>query len=102
MHKELDKIAVVVHRRLQKSQLKGRTITLKVKFSDFTQVTRNHSFTHGVDDLDKIADTAKELLNKVDKESKPVRLLGISLANFGEPEPKLKRSGDPDQLDLFE
>ena len=102
MHKELDTIAVVVHRRLLKNQLKGRTITLKIKFSDFTQITRNHSYMHPVDDLDIIADTAKELLNKVDLANKPVRLLGISLANFGENEPKPKKPRNPEQLELFD
>ena len=102
MNKELDTIAVVVHKRIVKNQLKGRTITLKVKFSDFTQITRNHSYIHPIDDLDKIADTAKELLNKIDLTGKAVRLLGISVANFREIEPRQKKPRNPEQLELFD
>jgi DNA polymerase IV len=102
MHKELDRIAVIVHNRLTKNKLKGRTITLKIKFSDFTQITRNHSFLLPVDDLDTIADTAKDLLQKVETGEKPVRLLGISLANFGEPEIRQRKHGNPEQLELFD
>ena len=43
MHTELEKIASKVAGRLEKYQLKGRTITLKIKFSDFKQITRNYS-----------------------------------------------------------
>ncbi|TLV03297.1 DNA polymerase IV [Dyadobacter luticola] len=101
MYKELDRIGVVVFNRLQKNQLKGRTVTLKVKFSDFTQITRNHSFLTPTNDLDTITDTAKMLLDKVEMHEKPVRLLGISLSNFQEPENKSKKPRNPEQLELF-
>jgi DNA polymerase-4 len=101
MHKELDKIGLTVFNRLQKNQLKGRTVTLKVKYSDFTQITRNHSFSKPVCDFDTITETAKRLLEKVDMEEKTVRLLGISLSNFGEPETRQKKPRDPEQLELF-
>ncbi|MCF2447458.1 DNA polymerase IV [Dyadobacter sp. CY345] len=101
MHKELDLIAETVFNRLQKKQLKGRTITLKIKYNDFTQITRNHSYPHPVGDFETIFNTAKQLLEKVDREEKPVRLLGISLSNFGEPEIKPRKPRDPEQLELF-
>jgi DNA polymerase-4 len=101
MHKELDKLAVVVEKRLKKSQLKGRTITLKVKFHDFTQVTRNYSAPHPTDDAEVIADTARNLLLKVDTEARSVRLLGISLTSFGDPETKPRKPRNPEQLELF-
>jgi DNA polymerase-4 len=101
MHEELEKIADTVFRRLQKNQLKGRTITLKVKYNDFTQLTRNQSYTHPVSDFETIFNTAKQLLQKVDTEEKKVRLLGISLSNFGEPEIKPRKPRDPEQLELF-
>ena len=101
MHKELDLIAETVFSRLQKKQLKGRTITLKIKYNDFTQITRNHSYPHPVGDFETIFNTAKLLLEKVDREEKPVRLLGISLSNFGEPEVRPRKPRDPEQLELF-
>jgi len=101
MHKELDRIAVIVFERLGKKKLKGRTITLKVKYSDFTQITRNHSFPYPVGDLETIAVVAKQLLEKIDMNEKTVRLLGISLSNFGEMEIKSRKPRDPEQLELF-
>jgi DNA polymerase-4 len=84
MHAELDKIAQTVYNRLQRYQLKGRTLTLKIKYSDFKQITRNHSFPQGICDLDTISATAKQLLASTGPVYKPVRLLGITLSNFGE------------------
>jgi DNA polymerase-4 len=101
MHKELDRIGLIVYNRLTKNQLKGRTITLKVKYSDFTQITRNLSFATPIGDMDTITETAKSLLDKVDLAEKPVRLLGISLSNFLEPEIRARKSRDPEQLELF-
>ena len=101
MHKELDRIAVTVVNRLEKSRLKGRTITLKIKYSDFTQITRNFSFPYPIGDLETIIDTARQLLAKVDMNEKTVRLLGISLSNFGEMEVKTRKPRDPEQLELF-
>ncbi|POY38302.1 DNA polymerase IV [Solitalea longa] len=102
MVEELDKIALTVFNRLQRYQLKGRTITLKIKYSDFKQITRNQSFTNGVNDLATIAETAKELLVKTFSEDQKVRLLGISLSNFGESIPyHNNRSADNSQLELF-
>lgn len=103
MYQELERIAHLVANRLQKYNLKGRTVTLKVKYSDFKQITRNHSFDHPVGDFNALFDTAKNLLNKVDLENKKVRLLGISLSNFNEPTAKPKTAKDlrNNQLKLF-
>ncbi|ASZ12341.1 DNA polymerase IV [Chitinophaga pendula] len=98
MNAELDKIAKLVYDRLQRYQLKGRTITLKIKYSDFRQITRNQSFPYAVGDLDTIADTAKQLLLKTDPTDVKVRLLGISLSNFGDAP---RKPQDVYQLELF-
>ena len=97
---ELERIAERVCSRLEKSQLKGKTLTLKVKFSDFTQITRNQSFAEPISDYPVVIAAAKELLLKADLENSQVRLLGISLSNFGGIQPYTKVS-DPDQLELF-
>lgn len=100
MFSELDKIAPTVCRRVQQYALKGRTVTLKIKYSDFRQITRNQSFTEAIDDLETVLGTAKKLLLATEPEGKPVRLLGITLSNFGE-QPK-KKEDNYNQLDLFE
>ncbi|TFF40341.1 DNA polymerase IV [Mucilaginibacter psychrotolerans] len=99
MEAELDKIALLVHQRLVKHQLKGRTITLKVKYSDFRQITRSQSYPDGLDDLQTIAATAKSLLRATDVEESPVRLLGITVSNFTTPE--IREKGPSGQLELF-
>jgi DNA polymerase-4 len=98
MNTELDKIAQLVFDRLHKYSLKGRTITLKIKYHDFKQITRNFSFQHPVNDLETIAATAKQLLLKTEPAGKKIRLLGISLSNFGEAAAK---GNDKGQLELF-
>jgi DNA polymerase-4 len=102
MEAELDKIAGIVSERLEKKQLKGRTLTLKIKYSDFKQITRNKSFEEPVSELQKISDTAKELLAASFDEEKKVRLLGISLSNFGDREMPQKQEKHTDQLSLFD
>jgi DNA polymerase-4 len=101
MEAELDKIAKIVCERLQKYNLKGRTITLKIKYSDFRQITRNRSFTAPLDDLEGISNTAKQLLTATNPEDKKIRLLGISVSNFGEVETRKKIEKPTDQLKLF-
>jgi DNA polymerase-4 len=98
MNAELDKIAALVCERLQRHNLKGRTITLKIKYSDFRQITRSRSFIAPSDELTLIADTAKQLLFATSPEGAKIRLLGISVSNFHEPPPP----GKSMQLRLWE
>ena len=102
MEAELDKIAHTVCTRLQTYQLKGRTLTLKIKYSDFKQITRNQSFPVGFNDLETICATAKRLLTATNPEDKKIRLLGISLSNFGEVVVRPKEEKPTDQLTLFD
>ena len=101
MEAELDKIAQVVCTRLLHYQLRGRTVTLKIKYNDFKQITRNQSFNSGISDFALISSTAKRLLAVSGIEDKKIRLLGISLSNFGEIAIKMKEKKQTDQLKLF-
>ena len=101
MSLEIGKIAERVVKRLNKSQLKGRTITLKVKFHNFKQISRNQSLPHATSDSKVIVTAAETLLSKVDMEGRKVRLLGISLSNFNELPAKESKKGNPLQLELF-
>lgn len=100
MKDELDKVAAIVHKRLTEHGLKGRTVTLKIKHSDFRIVTRSKSFTEPFDDTSRIASTAKELLAATGPEGSRIRLLGIGVSNFGE-KPAVKPSMQG-QLPLFD
>lgn len=101
MELKLEELAEIVHERLKKKNLSGRTITLKIKYSDFKQITRNRSYAHPVSDIKTIVDTAKSLLMSTEPAGHKIRLLGISLSNFGEAQPKQKVSKYTGQLSLF-
>ena len=101
MSEELDKIAHTVCDRLRRHGLEGRTITLKVKYNDFKQITRNYSFPHPIGDLTTIFETAKELLIATDVDGKQIRLLGITVSNFVEAAPAQKKQPESGQLRLF-
>lgn len=96
MNVELDKIAQTVYDRLKRHGLKGRTITVKIKYGDFKQITRSRSVTQGLETIEMLQQMAKQLLATTFPVDKGIRLLGISVSNFGElpsspfPEEQLK------------
>lgn len=77
----LEQIAVELERRLKKSKIAGKAITLKIKYSDFTLQTRSKTLPYFISDSNLIFETAKDLLYQ-DSLENSVRLLGISLANL--------------------
>lgn len=101
MKQELDKIALTVAERLLHYGLKGRTISIKIKYSDFKIITRSQSFSRPQGDAGIIAATARQLLDGTAPEGKPVRLLGINISNFGEAFPGSKKEKGKTQLFLF-
>lgn len=98
LRRELLDIATRTAARLRSHRLKGRTVTLKVKYSDFRLVTREVTFPHGIDDGGEIFRQALTLLEKTEAGKKPVRLLGIYLSNFGGEPGRDEGSG---QISLF-
>jgi DNA polymerase-4 len=78
---KLKHIAKEVSKRLKKSEVAGKTITLKIKYSDFTLQTRSKTLSYFINDSDIILETAKDLLYQ-EKPRNSVRLLGISLSNL--------------------
>lgn len=101
MYEELDKIGQSVYNRLSRNQLKGKTVTLKIKYHDFKQITRSQSFTERTNDINEIMKSVKSMLVSTDPESKKIRLLGISMSNFEESLPVNKMNDKSDQLKLF-
>ncbi|WP_019669244.1 DNA polymerase IV [Eudoraea adriatica] len=81
MLERLDHIARELEGRLKKSEIAGKTITLKIKYSDFTLQTRSKTLPYFVADKNLILETAKELLYQ-EKLENSVRLLGLSLSNL--------------------
>jgi DNA polymerase-4 len=78
---KLEHIAQEVSKRLTKSNVAGKTVTLKIKYSDFTLQTRSKTLPYYIRDKIIILETAKDLLYQ-EKLSNSVRLLGISLSNL--------------------
>lgn len=81
MLKKLERIGDEVSRRLLKSKVSGKTVTLKIKYSDFTLQTRSKTLPYFINDQNIILETAKDLLYQ-EKLSNSVRLLGISISNL--------------------
>jgi len=81
MLERLKMIAKELEKRLQKSKIAGKTVTLKIKYSDFTQQTRSKTLAFFVKDESILFDTVKELLYQSKMENS-VRLLGISVTNL--------------------
>ncbi|BAZ36582.1 DinB protein (plasmid) [Calothrix sp. NIES-4101] len=79
---ELEQIAETLQGRLDKHQTSGRTLTLKVKFSDYQQITRSRTFGTSINDLNKIFTEAKALLETIELGDRNIRLLGISISNL--------------------
>ena len=83
----IEDILEELKRRLQKTGIKGRTVTLKIKYQDFTIQTRSRTFEQYVSE-EKIRETVLDLLDQ-EELSSPVRLFGIGLSNLNVEEERL-------------
>ena len=81
MIERLDKIADELERRMKKSDTKGKTVTLKIKYSDFTQQTRSKTKADFMQTKKEFFPVVKELLYQ-NKLTNSVRLLGLSFGNL--------------------
>jgi DNA polymerase-4 len=79
---ELDRIAGYAWARVERAEVIGRTVTLKVKFGDFTLITRSKSFGDCVPDRDAFAAAGQQLLGGLIPVPKGIRLLGLGLHNL--------------------
>ena len=89
MVSRLEDIASALDQRLLKTKISAKTITLKIKYSDFVTQTRSKTVPYYTADIAVILEIAKELLFQ-EKLKNSVRLLGISLSNFKKPSTKKK------------
>ena len=92
MKRELEGLAQRVVNSLQKKNLLARTVTIKVRFDDFSTVTRSHS-AEPTGALDAFAARAAALLDRTDAARRPVRLLGVGAHGLEGSE-----TGRPEQL----
>jgi DNA polymerase-4 len=93
--RELLSLAGEVARRMRREGVSGRSLTLKVKYSDFVLVTRSATLSSPTDDGPEIYSEACRLLERTAVGRRPVRLLGIALS-------QLSPAASEGQLPLFE
>jgi DNA polymerase IV len=96
---EVERMAMQAAEWLERGSLFAGTVTLKVRYADFTTITRSHS-TVPTREASAICARAVELLGKTDAGRRPVRLLGVSVHNFAatlQPQPT-----SPDRLPFDE
>jgi DNA polymerase-4 len=82
MEQEVDRMAEELAKSLARSGLAGCTVTLKLRYSDFTTLTRSRTFALPVYDGATIAGCAKDLLRRTEAPNRPVRLLGVTASNL--------------------
>jgi DNA polymerase IV len=78
----LEEIAETLKRRVDSSETSGRTLTLKVKYGDYQQVTRSRTLSASIQSIDEIMNVALQLLDSTEIEHRHVRLLGLALSNL--------------------
>jgi DNA polymerase IV len=81
MIEKLERISSELENRLKRHNISGKTVTLKIKYSDFTTQTRSKTLPYFISDKGLLLETAKELLFQ-ERMKDSVRLLGISLNNL--------------------
>ena len=85
---------------LERKTLTCRTVTIKVRYADFTTITRSHSTAPSTRDANDIAGRAVALLERTEAGLRPVRLLGVSVHNLIDPAGKERNEGPA--LPLFD
>jgi len=82
VREEIDRMARQAAAWLERKDLTARTVTIKVRYDDFTTITRSHSTPAPTRDADDIARRAVGLLDRTEAGTRPVRLLGASVHNL--------------------
>jgi DNA polymerase-4 len=95
LRRELNRVAGYAWQRIERSEVKGRTVTLKVKFGDFSQITRSKSLPAAVPDFASFEALGQSLLEALLPVPKGIRLLGLGLHSMVEED-----SSKPRQLGL--
>jgi DNA polymerase IV len=92
---EIDEMARDTAAWLERKALACRTVTIKVRYSDFTTVTRSHSEPLATRNPDNLAARARALLDRTEAGRRPVRLLGVSVHNLTDPNAGSEDGGLP-------
>jgi DNA polymerase-4 len=95
LRREVTRVAGYAWQRIERAEVRGRTVTLKVKYADFTLITRSKSFLSPVADFAAFEAAGMALLDALLPVSKGIRLLGLGLHSIVE-----EAESGPEQLGL--
>ena len=95
LRRELSRVAGYAWQRIERSEVKGRTVTLKVKFADFTLITRSKTYAGAITDFATFESGGQALLDALLPVPKGIRLLGLGLHSIIE-----EQESGPRQLGL--
>ena len=93
---ELYKLEKELMERLEHAQTTGRTITVKIKFSDFRQITRSHTINTYINDFDTLHREVTAIRKAMELEGERIRLMGVTVSNL------ITEDNADKQLHLFE
>jgi DNA polymerase-4 len=86
----LEKLAIKIEEYMKEKNLLGKTISLRMRYSNYKRITRSITLLEPIDDAKIIMDNIKKLLSKTEAGSRKVRLLGIAISNFSRDDNHIK------------
>ena len=99
---EIEAMAADAADWLERHQRYARTVTIKVRYSDFTTITRSHTRAAAGCDRDDIVGRALDLLARTEAGRRPVRLLGVTVHNLCDAPGEIERRRPVARLPLFD
>ena len=87
VYQEIKRIAEITYSRYEKTEARGKTITIKVKYGDFKQITKSHSLDQIIKDPTTLINESLHLANEDIMREEGIRLLGVGISNFQDDAP---------------
>ena len=87
VHAALEKLTQSLFKRYNQNKV-GKTVTIKVKYGDFQQITRSKTIEAGIKESHQVTSICRELIHTEIIRDEGIRLLGVGISNFKEEEPK--------------
>jgi len=101
LRETLDQIVEIVWERIERTEARGRTVTLKLRYSDFSLVTRARSISEAVSGREEFAAIGHALLEEMLPLPQPIRLMGLTLSSLEGQAHESAPAPQPAQLPLF-
>ncbi len=99
LDKELVTLVEKVSQAMKRKEILGKTVTLKVKYSDFTLATRSHTLPNPISEVRDILEVARDLMKLTEAGRSKIRLLGVSLGNLSRAEAPFRLGLVPDVVE---